>query len=347
LEKEHRDRRLNICTLTEQKEVDMWSKVNYGKSILSNGKWAKVISLFKREIPGVVTNTAAGLETTTDLVRTDTLISSRDMLSAPPPEAFQQNKREAELLISLLDEISDDDDDDDHEEETETFSDNHLPDIASLLDEDEGDDDDDEGDPTRPTGIDVQSEPPKIEATRKNRKTTTAPCLPKSDPPAIVLARVRFLLSDEGRAALPPHHMLFANSECIAVWAKTGRFSTVQSQIFLHSTALGNAKTATALALMISAQTVAVTSTVPAAGVLGWLGFSTTTTAQVGLLSINPWMIPLLAGYGIAAVGTPYFILAQGTRRWEKTTLELNDAFWQRATGDVYAHAIHHWSGLT
>ena len=48
------------------------------------------------------------------------------------------------------------------------------------------------------------------------------PKLPKSDPTNIVLARLRYLLTNP--EVLPRHHILFSNSECVAVWVKTGRW---------------------------------------------------------------------------------------------------------------------------
>ena len=73
-----------------------------------------------------------------------------------------------------------------------------------------------------------------------------APKLPKSDPYEIVLARTQYILDQqelpESEQTLPPFHILYSNSECLAVWCKTGKFSTIQAAVFLHSTAVGNAK---------------------------------------------------------------------------------------------------------
>merc|ERR1712129_292953 len=65
--------------------------------------------------------------------------------------------------------------------------------------------------------------------------------LPNSDFAKLVLARVQFLVENED-VALPKYHVFYSNSECIAVWCKTGRWSTLQAAVFLHSTAVGNAK---------------------------------------------------------------------------------------------------------
>mmetsp|Transcript_16277 Transcript_16277/g.25325 ORF Transcript_16277/g.25325 Transcript_16277/m.25325 type:complete len:618 (+) Transcript_16277:134-1987(+) len=179
-------------------------------------------------------------------------------------------------------------------------------------------------------------------------KEEELPKLPKSDPTGIVLERVRFILEHEnsGDGVLPPYHLFDANSECIAVWCKTGRFSNLQAAVFLHSTALGQAKTATCFSMFVASQTVTVTSVVPAGGVLGWFGATTTTTAQVGLLGTQPWLIPLLGVYAVGAVGTPYFLLMNAQKKWKKATQKLNDEFWSSADPSVFVEAINCWSGI-
>ncbi|CAJ1965661.1 unnamed protein product [Cylindrotheca closterium] len=167
------------------------------------------------------------------------------------------------------------------------------------------------------------------------------PKLPKSDPTNIVLARVRYLLMNP--EVLPPHHILFSNSECIAVWVKTGRWSTLQASVFLQATTVGNIKnTATITATLAAATT---TVTVPASGVMGWLGFTTTT--QVGLMAVHPWLIPVLAGYGLIAIGTPMIILKKCKDQWKEATQDLTEGFWEWADSDIYVEAIHSWSGIT
>lgn len=166
------------------------------------------------------------------------------------------------------------------------------------------------------------------------------PKLPKSDPTNIVLARLRYLL--ENPQVLPPHHILFSNSECIAVWVKTGKWSTLQASIFLQATTVGNIKNTATITATLAATTTTVT--VPAAGVWGWFGFSTTT--QVGLLAAQPWLIPVLAGYGILAVGTPLIILRKCKEQWREATQKLTEGFWEWADSDVYVEAIRSWSAL-
>jgi len=139
------------------------------------------------------------------------------------------------------------------------------------------------------------------------------PKLPKSDPPKLVLARAKFLMNNE--ADIPSHHAFFSNSECIAVWCKTGRWSTLQTAIFLHGTAIGNAKSAFLLMGSIAA--------------------------------VAPWLVPALAPVGIAAVGGPWLYLSKCKERWELYTQTLNDMFWAQAEPCLFVEAINQWSNLT
>ena len=155
--------------------------------------------------------------------------------------------------------------------------------------------------------------------------------LPKSDPVKIVLARVNFLLEHDERdhvqdsesktddkpkkePVLPPYHVFYSNSECIAVWCKTGTWSTLQAAIFLHSTAIGNGKQ---IFLAIS-----------------------------GVAAVQPWLIPALAGFGVAYIGAPWLYLSKCQQKWEQATLSLTDKFWAWAPPAVYVEAIQHWSRL-
>jgi hypothetical protein len=128
-------------------------------------------------------------------------------------------------------------------------------------------------------------------------------------------------------------------TECIAVWCKLGRWSTFQGSLFLQSTAAGQIKSAVTLAAYVGSQTVSIT--VPAGGILGWLGMTTTTS--VSLLSVQPWLLPAIAGYGLVTVATPVFILLRAKSKWEETTIRLGDAFWAWADTDIFVQAIVHW----
>jgi len=160
--------------------------------------------------------------------------------------------------------------------------------------------------------------------------------LPETDPGTLVVERVNFLL--ENQNLIPPWHALKSNSECLAVWCKTGRWSTYQVSGYLNTIFMGQAKTAATVAAAASTATV----TVPAAGYMGWLGFTT----QVSLLALHPWLIPAIAGYGIASIGVPMYILKRCGKQWAKTTIDLNNEFWCRAPPEVFVDCIRKWSDL-
>ncbi len=145
------------------------------------------------------------------------------------------------------------------------------------------------------------------------------PKLPKADPRKIVLARVKFVLEEQDKpesdSYLPPYHIMYSNSECLAVWCKTGKFSTLQAAVFLHSTAVGNAKSTVALTAAIAAT--------------------------------QPWLIPVVGVYGLAAVGLPYYYLDKCKKKWKVGEQRLTNGFWDQASNDVIVSAIENWSGLT
>jgi hypothetical protein len=144
------------------------------------------------------------------------------------------------------------------------------------------------------------------------------PKLPKSDPRTIVLARTQYIIDQqelpEAEQTLPPYHILYSNSECLAVWCKTGHFSTLQAAVFLHSTAVGNAKS-----------TFIMTGAVAAT---------------------QPWLIPVVGIYGAVAVGMPYLLLKKCKDKWKTSESELTDGFWSTADPEVYVAAIENWSGI-
>ncbi len=95
---------------------------------------------------------------------------------------------------------------------------------------------------------------------------------------------------------------------------KTGRWSTLQASVFLHSTAIGNAKSST--------------------------------VAGIGVAAANPFLIPLMAGIGIAAVGGPWLLLKMANDKWTEATMSLNDQFWMQAEPEVFVDCIEKWSKL-
>lgn len=95
---------------------------------------------------------------------------------------------------------------------------------------------------------------------------------------------------------------------------KTGRWSTLQASVFLHSTAIGNAKSST---------------------VLG-----------IGVAAANPFLIPVMAGIGITAVGTPWLLLKLANDKWNEATMSLNEKFWMQAEPEVFVECINKWGFL-
>jgi len=159
-----------------------------------------------------------------------------------------------------------------------------------------------------------------------------------SDKPGFVLSRVKFLL--DKRDKLPKYHFLHANSECVAVWCKTGTWATLQASSLLHTYAAGQVKSASTLALYVSSQQV----TVPSAGLWGYLGYTT----KVSLLSTQPYLLPAVAGYGLITIGGPMWILAKCKDIWNKTTETMNHEFWEEALRqpDTFAECMTNWSQL-
>jgi hypothetical protein len=151
-----------------------------------------------------------------------------------------------------------------------------------------------------------------------NSANESMPKLPKSDPHKIVLARVQFILSQQhlptDQSSLPPYHVLYSNSECLAVWCKTGKFSTLQAAVFLHSTAVGSAKS--------------------------------TFLLTAGVAASQPYLIPVVGIYGIVTVGMPYYLLSKCKIKWKESEIKLTDGFWSSADNTVFVEAIKKWSHL-
>jgi len=143
---------------------------------------------------------------------------------------------------------------------------------------------------------------------RPPRKTE----LPKSDSAKLVLARTHFILENEN--LLPPYHVFYSNSECIAVWCKTGRWSTLQAAVYLVSSSVGFGKSATMLTISVAAA--------------------------------HAILLPAVAVGGLAVVGAPLLFLKKSQEKWEKTTMKLTGEFWARAPPEVFVEAIEYWGGL-
>ena len=137
--------------------------------------------------------------------------------------------------------------------------------------------------------------------------------LPKADPKDIVLSRANFLL-EYGEERLPPYHVFYSNSECIAVWVKTGRWSTLQTAVFLSSNAIGGAKSAT--------------------------------LATLGVAAAHAILAPVVAVGGLIWVSAPMVILKKSREHWEQNTQKMTDLYWSWAPPSAFVCAIEHWSEL-
>jgi len=129
------------------------------------------------------------------------------------------------------------------------------------------------------------------------------------DPVDTVLARAQFLICT--LHLLSNYDTMLSNCEHVAVWCKTGRFSSLQLLSGMgHSLALSTVPT-------VAVSTV--TTTVPASGLWGWLGYTT----SVSLASTMPWLIPLAIVPTVFAAGKSAFDI----QRWKHTTGSLNTTF--------------------
>lgn len=146
---------------------------------------------------------------------------------------------------------------------------------------------------------------------------TAADC----DDPDVVRSRVQFLLSHP--EILPGYSVFQSNCECVAVWCKTGSWATLQGASILLG-AVGLDAWSTLAATVLAAGT-SVTTTVPAAGVWGWLEF--TTDVSVSLLVAEPWLLPTIITGAVVTVGAPAIVLMRAKQQWKNITKKLNTAF--------------------
>ncbi|CAJ1932881.1 unnamed protein product [Cylindrotheca closterium] len=135
----------------------------------------------------------------------------------------------------------------------------------------------------------------------------------KADPPVVVLARTRWLLK-HGEGILPPYHAFSSNSECMAVFCKTGYWSTLQADIFLHSTAIGNAKS--------------------------------TVVMTLGMAASVPMLAPVVGAVGLGAVVAPWFYLDKHKKASKEIGQRLGDQFWAQAEPEVIVACVQEWSNL-
>ena len=163
-----------------------------------------------------------------------------------------------------------------------------------------------------------------------------------SDPPGLVRARVQFLLDHPD--VLPKYDAVTANCECVAVWCKTGTWATLQAINWLVMTAAGQVKSAVTVGGFAAATQVPIT--VPAAGLWGWMGYTTSTS--VPLLATQPYLLPAIIGYGVVTVAVPTLWLLHAKNHAKRTTEQLNKSFWEQAIDnpEIFVECITNWSAL-
>lgn len=273
-------RRFNILILTKESDLKKWKKVNYGSSVEGSGTLDKVTSWLNKH---------------------------KISLSIPSSRSHTLSPDEIDPLFpvkSLSHEIQDWYNMATNNNKIENSQSSDNEDTAKAASNQDG------------CSIDDSSSHKSNQTQHHANGTNGDQKIPKSDPAQIVLARVYFLLEGDEKQddTLPKYHVFYSNSECIAVWCKTGRWSTLQAAIFLHSTGIGNMKQ------MILA----------------------TSAAAAGA----PILIPALLGIGVAYVGAPYLYLKRCNEKWDKYTMQLTEKFWSKCSTKVFVEAITHWSPI-
>lgn len=178
--------RINILTLSGEKEINRWKKVNYGEELKKQKDWrwwkksddrtstiddeknamCEVDNHLTKGVDSKIIEKEEAVHEASEISKLDET-QNKDLLTKRPTKWWKGCKT--------------------HDK-----------------------DDEDRDKPTK-------------EVEQQLEKNHKVPTLPKSDPEHLVLSRVRYLLHNP--AELPPHNILFSNSECIAVWCKTGQFS--------------------------------------------------------------------------------------------------------------------------
>lgn len=135
----------------------------------------------------------------------------------------------------------------------------------------------------------------------------------KSDPVETVLARTQFLLQNHrhNTTILATYDTIQSNCEHVAVWCKTGHYSSLQLVSAMdHSVAVSTVPTLVASTA---------TTTIPAGGLWGWCGYTTT----VPLVSVLPWLLPVVSIPSAVLMGKSVF----DRRRWQQITTTWNAVF--------------------
>jgi len=161
----------------------------------------------------------------------------------------------------------------------------------------------------------------KYEATLLEKVTRRAGTVSRgsSDTPAMVLARTNFL--QQNHHLLSSYNLNQSNCEHVAVWCKTGHYSSLQLLAGMGHSLVVSATPVVAVSTA--------TTTVSAGGLWGWLGYTTT----VSLAATMPWLIPVAMLPTAVAAGKSVF----DTTRWKQKTAMLNETFedWKSTIGDM------------
>jgi hypothetical protein len=225
-----------------------------------------------------------------------------DNEEAPNKEACDENRNAYMKQSSGLESVS-------LEEEEEP---SQVPQMSEQRLESNVDDEKLSKTPLEPKTDDEIQEPDETGDTVETEKRAHEK-LPKSDPKKIVLARAHFLL-ENGEEMLPPYHVFFSNSECIAVWCKTGRWSTLQTAVYLTGHSVGAAKSST--------------------------------MATIGVAAAHAVFAPVVAVGGLIWVSAPMVILQKSRKKWDEATMKLTPLFWEWAPPEVFVAAIENWSDI-
>jgi hypothetical protein len=153
----------------------------------------------------------------------------------------------------------------------------------------------------------------------------------------LVRARVQFLMDQQHSNLTCATNNYKINSECVAVWCKTGTYATLQASMY-GLLAAGQVKSAVTLAGAASTTTVSV----PAAGLWGWMGYS----SQVSLTALHPALLPAIAAYGVLTMAAPLALLYRVTKEYKARTEFLNESFWVYAAehAEEFADNLTRWS---
>ena len=285
-------KRLNVIVVTDPREIRKWSKINYGDQVEKDkgSSHNNPVGFLTSLLPGSKKKDQDTIAEEEDSSSSDDDDKSDDKSSKVPDQVTCTDVQQTESTTNL-------EEDNVKDEYIEGAPDWFQPSYR----------------PRKRSGSSSSlpiSDGQSVFSIDKSEAKETE--LPKSDSAKLVLARTNFILEHED--LLPPYHVFYSNSECIAVWCKTGRWSTLQAAVYLVSSSIGYGKTATMLTISVAAA--------------------------------HAILIPALAVGGLAVVGAPLLFLRKSQDKWDKTTMSLTESFWAYAEPEVYVEAIEYWARM-